>query len=52
MKPKVTPASAQPDFFQVELASIISLRHPLVRLLPAMKYDNYIELVPNFSLKA
>jgi len=29
MKPKATPSSAQPDFFQGELSSIISLRHPL-----------------------
>jgi len=50
MKPKVTPASAQPDFFQVELASIISLRHPLVRLSAEISWEAFEQqLQPTYA---
>ena len=45
MKPKATPSSAQPDFFQVELSSIISSRHPLVRLSREIPWDAFDHLL-------
>ncbi len=32
MRVKATPPVAQPDFFQIELTSSISLSHPLVKV--------------------
>ena len=45
MKPKATPSSAQPDFFQVELYSIISSRHSLVRLSREIPWDAFDQLL-------
>ena len=41
MKPKATPSSAQPDFFQIELSSIISSQHPSVRLSAETTWDAF-----------
>jgi len=50
MKPKPSPSSAQPDFFQVELSSIISLSHPLVKLAAKIAWDGFEQhLNPTYS---
>jgi transposase, IS5 family len=45
MEPKATPSSAQPDFFQVEPSSIISSRHPLVRLSKEIPWGAFDQLL-------
>ena len=51
MKPKPSPSSAQPDFFQVELSSIISWSHPLVKLAAKIAWDGFEQhLNPTYSL--
>lgn len=51
MKPKATPSASQPDFFQVELSSIISSKHPLVRLSTEISWDGFEEqLQPTYAL--
>jgi IS5 family transposase len=50
MKPKATPSCAQPDFFQIELSSIISLQHPLVRLSAEISWDAFEQqLQPTYA---
>ena len=41
MKPKPSPATAQPDLFQTELRSIINLHHPLVKLAEEFNWDAF-----------
>ena len=41
MKPKPSPATAQPDLFQTELRSIINLHHPLVKLAEEFNWDGF-----------
>ena len=50
MKPKATPSSAQPDLFQIELSSIISAQHPLVRLSAEIAWDAFEQqLQPTYA---
>jgi IS5 family transposase len=50
MKPKATPPCAQPDFFQIELSSIISSQHPLVRLSAEISWDAFEQqLQPTYA---
>jgi IS5 family transposase len=50
MKPKPSPATTQPDFFQIELKSIINLSHPLVKLAEEFNWDEFEQqLQPTYA---
>ena len=45
MKPKPTASASQSDLFKVELISIISLQHPLVKLAALISWDDFERLI-------
>jgi len=50
MKPKPTASASQGDLFKVELSSIISLQHPLVKLAALIPWDDFErQLQPTYA---
>jgi IS5 family transposase len=50
MKPKPTATASQGDLFKVELISIISLQHPLVKLAALILWGDFArQLQPNYA---
>ena len=50
MKPKPTASASQSDLFKVELISIISLQHPLVKLAALIPWDDFErQLQPTYA---